>query len=81
MFRTSTIAAGLLALSATAAMAQSTVSVPDRKGSVLLQYDRQQAMTPVTEDHSNRTFIKDEYGNLYDGRGQQITPRPVKLNH
>lgn len=79
MLKTSTIAACVLAVSAPVAMAQSTVSVPAKgKGVDVLQYDRQQAMAPVTEDASNRTFIRDEYGNLYDGRGQPITPHPAK---
>ena len=70
----------LLVLMPSAVMAQSTVSVPDRvTGVAVLHYDTQQAMAPVTEDRSNRTFIQDEYGNLYDGHGRRITPRPARL--
>jgi len=80
MLKTSTIAVCVLAISASAAAAQSTLSVPAQgKGVDILQYDRQQAMAPVSEDRSNRTFIYDEFGNLYDGHGQRITARPAKL--
>ncbi len=72
MLRTSTIIACVLTLSAPAAMAQSITTVPP-------QSDRQQAMTPVKSDQSSRTFIYDEFGNVYDSRGELITPRPVKL--
>jgi hypothetical protein len=75
MLKTSAIAASVLALLAPAVMAQNTISVPDQANGV----NRQQAMAPVMEDRTGRTFIHDEYGNLYDGRGELITARPLKL--
>jgi hypothetical protein len=82
MLKASMIAVCALALSASGAMAQGTVTVPGKGGGVeVLQYEGQQAMAPVAEDPSGRTFIHDEYGNLYDGHGQPITPHPVKLPH
>ncbi len=78
MSKISTISALVLLLMPVAAKAQSTVSVPGpASGVAVLHYDRQQAMAPVTEDRSKRTFIQDEYGNLYDGHGQRITPHPA----
>jgi hypothetical protein len=74
MLKTSAIAASV-ALLAPAVMAQNTISVPNQANGV----NRQQAMAPVMEDRTGRTFIHDEYGNLYDGRGELITARPVKL--
>jgi hypothetical protein len=75
MLKASAIAASVLALLAPAVMAQNSVSVPSQANGV----NRQQAMAPVTEDRTGRTFIHDEYGNLYDGRGELITARSVKL--
>ena len=69
------MAASVLALLAPAVMAQNTISVPNQANGV----NRQQTMAPVMEDSTGRTFIHDEYGNVYDGRGKLITARPVKL--
>ncbi len=73
MLRTSTIIACLLTLSAPAVMAQSIITVPPQSDG------RQQAATPVSSDQSGRTFIYDEFGNVYDSRGELITSRTVKL--
>jgi hypothetical protein len=79
MPRTLTMMACVLALSAPAAMAQSTNS----NSADTPQYGRQQAQATafITEDRSKKIFIHDEYGNLYDGRGDMITPRAVTLKH
>jgi hypothetical protein len=78
MARTLTMMACMLALSAPAAMAQSANN--GSSGSDTPQYGRQQATAFITEDRSNKKlFIHDEYGNLYDGRGDMITPRAVTL--
>ena len=74
MRRTSIIIACVLTLSAPVVMAQSSTTVQP-------QPDRQQAMAPVISDQTGRTFVYDEFGNVYDSRGELITPRPVKLKH
>lgn len=75
MLKTSTIIACVLTLSAPAAIAQSITALPPQSDG------KQQAMAPVVSDQSGRTFVYDEFGNVYDSRGELITPRPVKLNH
>ena len=71
MPRISTIMACLLALAAPAAMAQGIAGVPGD--------GRQQAIAPTAGERSKPIFIHDEFGNVYDSRGELITPRPVKL--
>jgi hypothetical protein len=71
MFKISMIAVVVLALSASAAAAQSNSVSKDYAGP-------QQASAPWKADKAPVSFIYDEFGNVYDGRGDIITPKAVK---
>jgi hypothetical protein len=79
MFKMSAIVAGALVLSASAAMAQTkATSLPGDPTTPRVQTQPQQAMAPAGAKRSVDTFIFDEYGNVYDSRGDIIKPRPLK---
>ena len=78
MVRISAIVAASLALSATAAMAQVKASLPGDATATAAQAQRQQAMTPERNKGTIDSFIFDEYGNVYDSRGDIIKPRPPR---
>jgi len=73
--RKTTIVACVLILSAPVAMAQglSEGNMSPKAGGV------QEAMAPMSADEqARRTFILDEFGRVYDSRGDLITPRRAK---
>ena len=80
MLKISTIMACVLALSAPAALAQNATqkATMSTQGNVP-EAQVQQALAHASADKAKPTFIHDEYGNLYDGKGDPIRPRPVKL--
>jgi hypothetical protein len=79
MVRVSAIVAASLMLSATAAMAQvRTTPLPGDATSTAAQTQRQQTMTPERNKSAIDSFIFDEYGNVYDSRGDIIKPRPPR---
>ncbi|HEY6979392.1 hypothetical protein [Reyranella sp.] len=79
MVRILAIVAAALALSASAAMAQvKAVPVSGDGVPAKAQTRPQQAMLPAGDRGSVGTFIFDEYGNVYDARGDIIKPRPLK---
>lgn len=79
MVRISAIVAASLVLSATAAMAQIRATpLPGDATSTAAQAQQQQAMTPERNKGAIDSFIFDEYGNVYDSRGDIIQPRPLK---
>ncbi|MBS0219254.1 MAG: hypothetical protein JSR91_00790 [Proteobacteria bacterium] len=76
MVKFSAIVASMLALSATAAMAQ-TGAIPfanDGLSSSRQAYP-QEAMAPMRHQAALDSFILDEYGNVYDSHGDIIKPR------
>lgn len=76
MVRFSAIVAAMLALSATAAMAQTEAAPLANDGlSTSRQTYPQQAMAPARHQGALDKFIFDEYGNVYDSHGDIITPR------
>ena len=79
MVRISAIVAASLVLSATASMAQTrAASLPGDATATAAQAQRQQAMTPERSRGTIESFIFDEYGNVYDSRGDIIKPRAPK---
>ena len=82
MIRISAIVAGVLALSATTAMAQVNVaSVPGgdtTRTTTRTQTWPEQAQASGHETRPTDNFIFDEYGNVYDSHGDIIKPRPLK---
>ncbi len=77
MFKISAIVAGALALSVSAALAQ-TNSGSATSNSSKAQTSPQQAMAPDSANRAVDKFIFDEYGNVYNGRGEIIKPRLLK---
>lgn len=80
MVRISAIVAASLVLSATAAMAQTRATpLPgDATTTVAPKAQQQQAMAPERGKSTIGNFIFDEYGNVYDSRGDIIKPRPPR---
>ena len=84
MIRISAIVAGVLALSATTAMAQTNVASVPAGETTRPQTWPQQAQAPQQAQMSHHetrpigNFIFDEYGNVYDNHGDIIKPRPLK---
>lgn len=79
MVRILAIVAAALALSASAAMAQiKTVPAAGGRMPTRAHTWSQQAMSPAAGKDSVSNFIFDEYGNVYDARGDIITPHPLK---
>ena len=79
MIRISMIVSAALALAASTAMAQTNVaSAPRGDTATRMQVRPQQAQAPRADERAANTFIFDEYGNVYDSRGDIIKPRPLK---
>lgn len=78
MIRISAIVAGVLALSATTAMAQVNVASVPGGETTRTQAWPQQAQASRHETRPIDKFIFDEYGNVYDGHGDIIKPRPLR---
>jgi hypothetical protein len=79
MVRISAIVAASLVLSATAAMAQTRATpLPGDATSTATQAQRQQMTASERDKSSIDSFIFDEYGNVYDSRGDIIRPRPTR---
>lgn len=79
MVRISAIVAASLVLSATAAMAQTrATSLPGDATATAAHAQQQQAMMPERNKGTIDSFILDEYGNVYDSRGDIIKPRPPR---
>jgi curli biogenesis system outer membrane secretion channel CsgG len=77
MVRISAIVATSLALSATAAMAQ-VKATPLPGDATATQAQRQQMAASERDKSAIDSFIFDEYGNVYDSRGDIIKPRPTR---
>jgi hypothetical protein len=80
MIRISAIVAGVLALSATTAMAQVNVASVPGGETTRTQTSPQHVQAPqqAQATRSIGNFIIDEYGNVYDSHGDIIRPRPLK---
>lgn len=78
MVRISAIVAASLVLSATAAMAQTRAMPLPGDATTTPTHSQQQAMAPERDKGMIGSFIFDEYGNVYDSRGDIIKPRPPR---